>query len=192
MKRIPRLLLAAGTSVAALAVTAPAGATACSDGKVIQAQPGVPTYGTPCDDIIYGTAGADTIFGLGGDDLLYGAGGDDTLMGGQGDDVLVGGPGADILYGDRGNDVLYGETGNDWLIGGEGSDKHFGGPGNDRFRSNEVTPAYDEFRGEGGADVYFLKDTKAKGGNAQPRHDRVVTDQLDEVASMDFQVDIAV
>jgi Ca2+-binding RTX toxin-like protein len=74
---------------------------------------GVPTVGTPGDDVICGTTGSD---------VIDGAGGNDVLVGDDGEDQLDGGPGDDRLYGDDGHDTLTGGPGDDTFYGGRGRD----------------------------------------------------------------------
>jgi Ca2+-binding RTX toxin-like protein len=119
---VPLIALVAPLGVVAVGVVPAAAETTC-DGKVptIIAVPGVPTTGTPGDDVILGTyardeidggAGSDTICGLGNADWLVGGPGDDRLFGGLDDfyvpddgyvgDTLVPGPGNDHV--DLGDD----------------------------------------------------------------------------------------
>ena len=71
----------------------PATAETTCDGKVpsIVAVPGLPTTGTPGDDVILGTYAQDRIDGGAGNDTICGLGNADTLVGGPGDDRLFGG-----------------------------------------------------------------------------------------------------
>jgi Ca2+-binding RTX toxin-like protein len=71
----------------------PATAETTCDGKApsIVAVPGVPTTGTPGDDVILGTYARDEIDGGAGNDTICGLGNADTLVGGPGDDRLFGG-----------------------------------------------------------------------------------------------------
>lgn len=76
----------AGTAV-------PAAAEETCDGRVptIVVVPGVPTTGTPGDDVILGSFAGDQIDGGAGNDTICGFGNADTLVGGPGDDRLFGG-----------------------------------------------------------------------------------------------------
>jgi hypothetical protein len=91
---IAALLVSMLVVTAAPAAAAP---TLCFGQPVtIFAVPGVPTVGTPGDDVIMGTDG---------NDVIYGRGGNDRICGGPGDDILIGGPGRDRIHGGPGNDV---------------------------------------------------------------------------------------
>lgn len=96
----------------------PATAETTCDGKVpsIVAVPGVPTTGTPGDDVILGTYARDTIDGGAGDDTICGLGNADTLIGGPGDDRLFGGL-DDYYVPDDGymGDTLVPGPGNDFI-----------------------------------------------------------------------------
>ena len=76
-----------------LGMAAPASAAETCDGKAatIVARPGVPTTGTPGDDVIVGTSAPDTIDGAEGNDTICGLAGEDEIDGGAGNDRLFGG-----------------------------------------------------------------------------------------------------
>ncbi|MFI9255273.1 calcium-binding protein [Streptomyces sp. NPDC053069] len=174
-------LLAAGTLVFGGAAEAAAQPTCFGVPATIQAQPGVPTTGTPGNDVIVGTSGHDSIDGLGGDDLICGLDGNDLLFGGLGDDQIDGGAGGDDITGDvealagnaigGGNDHLYGGDGGDFMVGdsfahsgdaeGAGDDVLMGGPGQDELIGDCLSSR--NARGSGGDD--FL-DVGTGGGEA--------------------------
>lgn len=71
----------------------PVQAAVVCDGRVvtIQGVAGMPTIGTPGDDVIVGSEQADVIDGAAGNDTICGLEGGDTIRGGPGDDRLFGG-----------------------------------------------------------------------------------------------------
>lgn len=95
MRHIPATVsLIALAPFGVLGLTAgPATAETTCDGRVptVVVTPGVPTVGTPGDDVILGTIAPDRIDGGAGNDTICGLGGGDTLVGGPGDDRLFGG-----------------------------------------------------------------------------------------------------
>jgi Ca2+-binding RTX toxin-like protein len=103
---------------AVVAVSSPASAVTLCDGKVptILAAPGVPTVGTPGDDVILGTDGDDIIDGGAGNDTICGLDGRDTLIGGLGDDRLFGGLDGEFIAEDsyRGDLIIPG-PGDDYI-----------------------------------------------------------------------------
>lgn len=116
----------------------------------IFAVPGVPTVGTPGDDVIMGTSGNDVIRGRGGNDRICGLGGADRILGGGGHDWISGGAGDDMLIGGGGRDRIIGGGGHDTVRGGPGRDILRGGPGNDTIIGRA---GVDVMNGNAGGDV---------------------------------------
>lgn len=97
---------------------APAAAETTCDGQVptIVAVAGVPTTGTPGDDVILGTSGRDVIDGGAGNDTICGLAGADTLTGGAGNDRLFGGLDDEYVPDDGyAGDVLVPGPGDDYV-----------------------------------------------------------------------------
>ncbi|MDQ2682012.1 MAG: calcium-binding protein, partial [Chloroflexota bacterium] len=63
----------------------------------IQAVAGVPTVGTPGNDVIRGTNGPDVIDSGGGNDIICGRGGADRITGRDGNEAITGDSGNDII-----------------------------------------------------------------------------------------------
>ena len=123
--------------------------------STITAVPGVPTHGTPGDDVILGTPGDDYIDAGKGKDRVCGLGGNDTIYGGPGRDRISGGPGNDEILGQGGlhNRLL-------------------GGPGNDDIRAYADG---DRVAGNGGADyihTFSAENTEVLGGRGD---DEIIT-----------------
>lgn len=116
----------------------------------IVAVPGVPTFGTPGDDVIVGTNGNDVINGRGGNDRICGLGGADRILGGGGHDRISGGAGDDTLIGGGGRDRINGGGDHDTVSGGPGRDILRGGPGNDTIIGRA---GVDVMNGNAGGDV---------------------------------------
>jgi Ca2+-binding RTX toxin-like protein len=124
MTRYRTLILLGATSLAALALPAPAqAATPLCWGKAAT------IVGTPGPDHLVGQSGvADVIWGGGGDDVIEG--------GAYYSDDAVPGRAADLLCGEAGNDYVYGGPGPDKLNGGDGDDHVDGAYGSDTVQGN--------------------------------------------------------
>ena len=153
-------VVAASAAIAVGPAAAPAGAQGSCFGRTptIVAVAGVPTVGTPGDDVIWGTSGPDDIRGLGGDDRICSRAGADRVRGdggrdridlGAGADAASGGGGADVIRGGRGQDIILGGGGSDDIDGGRGRDQLHGGGGDDLVRGRG---GRDLLRGNGGDD----------------------------------------
>lgn len=103
--------LAGASLLAAAAIDARAGTTACT---------------------IDGTAGADVLVGTRGPDVICAEGGNDWIHPGPGNDLVLAGPGNDFVHGSAGADVVRGGNGRDYLVGGKGPDRLAGQDGDDR------------------------------------------------------------
>ncbi len=73
MRKTWALLAAAGLTVTAVTVTAPAQAATLCNGQTVT------VLGTENGETLNGTAGIDVIAGLGGDDTINGLGGQDVI-----------------------------------------------------------------------------------------------------------------
>jgi Ca2+-binding RTX toxin-like protein len=164
--------------------------------------------GVQGNDLILGGRGNDTLEGdtpNTGDrtsyDRISGGPGTDTITGGDSYDKLSGGDDADIINGNGGRDVMSGGSGDDKQYGGErgdrifanlGNDETFGGDGNDDLwalaRGDVTAPngqdtAGDVLHGEGGDDVFHVRDGEQDVVDCGAGADTVLADRFDVVTS---------
>ncbi len=119
------------------------------------------------DDTLIGGSANDTLIGGDGNDSIEGEKGDDVMIGGAGDDVLEwdDGDGSDTISGGDGYDVVEVEgsllQGDDFVLAQDGNKAIF-----DRINLGKFTLTVDtsekfEVSGEGGDDLFTVKDLSA-------------------------------